>query len=379
IVLINPSGILFSAGSRVDVGALTASTLNMSNQDFLAGHYRFTQDPAFANAAVVNQGVITAGPGGYVALLGAAARNEGVIQAQLGSIALAAGRAATLDMRGDGLIQFVVSDAVAGNVISPDGKPLASYVSNTGTLQADGGMVTLQAKAAGDVIRSVVNQEGVVRATSLVNRGGVIKLLAADDVENSGAIGWQANAGKVTNASGAVTNYGTLDISAGEPGAAPGQVTLAGEYVGHAGTILARGADQGPGGRVLLTSTKETLVTPSGRIETSGAGAGAAGNVVIWSDTDTIYQGTITARGGMAGGDGGQVEVSGYQNLNFRGTADLTAAHGRTGSLLLDPTTITITGGSGDGAADGTATFQGAATAGTIAFTDASPTTVYES
>src|SRR5438309_7535217 len=193
IVLINPSGILFGAGSRVDVGALTASTLNMTNRDFLAGQYRFTQDPALANAAVVNQGVITAGPGGYVALLGAATRNEGVIQAQLGSIVLAAGRAATLDMRGDGLIQFVVSDAVAGNVISPDGKPLASYVSNTGTLQADGGMVTLQAKAASDVIKSVVNQEGVVRATSLVNHGGVIKLIAGDDVENSGAIGWQAN------------------------------------------------------------------------------------------------------------------------------------------------------------------------------------------
>src|SRR5439155_916074 len=216
IVLINPSGILFSAGSRVDVGALTASTLNMSNQDFLAGHYRFTQDPAFANAAVVNQGVITAGPGGYVALLGAAARNEGVIQAQVGSIALGAGRAATLDMRGDGLIQFVISDAVAGNVISPDGKPLASYVSNTGTLQADGGMVTLQAKAATDVIRSVVNQEGVIRATSLVNHGGVIKLIAGDDVANTGAIGWQANLGKVKNGTGAVTNYGAMEVSGKE-------------------------------------------------------------------------------------------------------------------------------------------------------------------
>src|SRR5207253_2291472 len=287
------------------------------------------------------QGVITAGPGGYVALLGAATRNEGVIQAQLGSIVLAAGRAATLDMRGDGLIQFVVSDAVAGNVISPDGKPLASYVSNTGTLQADGGMVTLQAKAATDVIRSVVNQEGVVRATSLVNHGGVIKLLAVDDVENTGTIGWQANLGKVQNATGTVTNYGTLDVSAGETGAAQGQVTLAGEYVGHAGTILARGADQASGGRVLLTSSKETVITKVGSIDTSGSGNSSAGNVVVWSDTDTIYQGNITARGGMAGGDGGHVEVSGYQNLNFRGTADLSAAHGRTGSLLLDPTAIT--------------------------------------
>ncbi|HEY3196571.1 MAG TPA: filamentous hemagglutinin N-terminal domain-containing protein, partial [Nitrospirales bacterium] len=89
IFLLNPSGILFGSSSRVDVGALTASTLTMTNQDFLNRQYRFTQDPSAANAAVVNQGVITAGPGGYVALLGAAAHNEGVIQAQLGSIVLA--------------------------------------------------------------------------------------------------------------------------------------------------------------------------------------------------------------------------------------------------------------------------------------------------
>ena len=178
IFLLNPSGILFGSSSRVDVGALTASTLTMTNQDFLNSQYRFTQDPSAANAAVINQGLITAGPGGYVALLGAAARNEGVIQAQLGSIALASGKAATLDLRGDGLIQFVITEAVSGSVTGPDGTPLASAVSNTGTLQADGGMVTLQAKAAAGLVRSVVTQEGLVRATSLVNHGGVILLVA---------------------------------------------------------------------------------------------------------------------------------------------------------------------------------------------------------
>ena len=194
-----------------------------------------------------------------------------------------------------------------------------------------------------------------------------------------GTIGWQANLGKVKNASGAVTNYGTLDVSAGEAGAAQGQVTLAGEYVGHAGTILARGADQGAGGRVLLTSSKATVVTKAGNIDTSGVGKSSAGNVVVWSDTDTMYHGNITARGGPAGGDGGNAEVSGYTNLNFRGTVDLSAVNGRTGSLLLDPATITITGGSGDGAADGTATFKAEAAAGTITFAEVSPTTVYES
>ena len=83
----------------------------------------------------------------------------------------------------------------------------------------------------------------------------------------------------------------------------------------------------------------------------------------------------------MTGGDGGNVEVSGYGNLNFRGTADLSASQGRTGSLLLDPANITITAGTADGAGDGTSTFAGnpSGTTGTITFADASPTTVYQS
>ena len=330
IFLLNPSGILFGPSSRVDVGALTASTLAMTNQDFLTSQYRFTQDPSAANAAVINQGLITAGPGGYVALLGAAARNDGVIQAQLGSIALASGSAATLDLRGDGLIQFVITDAVSGSVNGPDGVPMASLVSNTGTLQADGGMVTLHAKAAAGLVRSVVNQEGVVRATSLVNRGGVIKLIAGDDVANTGAIGWQANLGKVQNASGAVTNYGTLDVSAGEAGAAQGQVTLAGEYVGHAGTILARGTDQASGGRVLLTSSQETVITKAGSIDTSGSEHSSAGNVVVWSDIDTIYHGHITRAWRNVGGrrwQRGSLRLSEFEFPRHRGSARPTGPH----------------------------------------------------
>jgi len=386
IFLINPSGILFSSSSRVDVGALTASTMNITNQDFMAGNYRFTQDPNYANAAVVNQGVITAGPGGYVALLGAAVRNEGVIVANLGSIALAAGKAATLDMRGDGLIEFVVTDAVSGSVTGPSGESLTSYVSNTGTLQADGGMVTMTGRAVTDVIKSVVNQEGVIRATSLVDHGGVVKLVASDPVENTGAIGWENNLGRVQNAAGEVTNYGTIDVSAGEAGAAQGQVTLAGQYVGHAGTILARGADNAQGGRVLLTSSDMTIVTSTGAIDTSGVGNSSAGNVVVWSDNDTIFSGSIIARGGAAGGDGGNVEVSGYLRLGYRGLVDLSAPLGLTGTLLLDPDVIELRAGT---ASDGSDTTDASASnlndsdsvQGKVAFadnTDADPYLVFE-
>nr|MBI3614197.1 filamentous hemagglutinin N-terminal domain-containing protein [Nitrospirota bacterium] len=327
-MLQNPSGVLFSSSSRVDVASLLVTTLNMKNEDFLAGNYRFSQMAGYANAAVVNQGVITAGPGGYVALLGAAARNEGVIVANAGSIALAAGKAATLDMRGDGLIEFVVTDAVSGSVTGPDGKSLASYVSNTGTLQADGGMVTLTASAATDIIKSVVNNEGVIRAVSMVDHGGVIKLVAAGD--NS-----------------AVTNYGTLEVSAGEAGATSGNVLLAGPYVGNAGTVSARGADGATGGHVELTSTRETILASGSTIDVSGVGNSNAGSVRIWSDENTVFApgANLLARGGDFGGDGGLVEVSSRQYFSVNGKVDTSAPRGKSGTFLLDPTDLFLIDG----------------------------------
>ncbi|HBW89076.1 MAG TPA: hypothetical protein DEG17_09465 [Cyanobacteria bacterium UBA11149] len=119
----------------------------------------------------------------------------------------------------------------------------------------------------------------------------------------------------------------------------------------------------------------------------SSGGSGNGGNVVIWADEVTGFYGNISARGGINGGNGGLVEVSGKEHLIFRGTVDTSAANGLWGTLLLDPTDIIIANGSGDSAADGTDTFAGnnSGVAGSIlsaplsAINDAAPTTIYES
>ncbi|MDO9403537.1 MAG: filamentous hemagglutinin N-terminal domain-containing protein [Polaromonas sp.] len=58
VFLLNPNGILFGAGARVDVAGLLASTLDISNEDFLAGNYRFS----CFNATVCESGVDTLNP-----------------------------------------------------------------------------------------------------------------------------------------------------------------------------------------------------------------------------------------------------------------------------------------------------------------------------
>ena len=89
VFLLNPSGILFGVGSSVNVGGLVASTMSMSDSDFLAGLYTFNRNGA--TGSIVNQGSISAADSSFVALLAPEIRNEGILTAKMGTIVLAAG------------------------------------------------------------------------------------------------------------------------------------------------------------------------------------------------------------------------------------------------------------------------------------------------
>ncbi len=188
VFLSNPSGVLFGKSAVVDVHGLLATTLNISNDDFLSGKYQFSQDPNQSDkdflrgnhhyphypnqslATIINKGVIKASS--YVGLVAPAVINSGsIVVADLGSIALVAGTAVTLDFNGDGLISFAVADA--------EGKVLDDETNDSKLIRANEGQVLLTSKSASDVIGNVVNHSGIIEAHHVKQKDGKI-ILARD-------------------------------------------------------------------------------------------------------------------------------------------------------------------------------------------------------
>ena len=186
VLLINPNGVFFKPGASVNVGGLVASGLDISNENFMNGNHTFLNPDGSEGGMVVNQGSIQAATGGSVTLVGGAVKNEGTILATAGQVNLVAGKKVTMDFDGDGLIQYTVDEEILQNVHDLD-----DAVSNTGTINADGGSVLLSGKAAKDVFTNVVNNSGMIGANKISNQGGVIKLVASgtsNSLINTGTI-----------------------------------------------------------------------------------------------------------------------------------------------------------------------------------------------
>ena len=118
----------------MNVGSMIASTLNISDADFLAGRFHFVGTSA---APVSNAGSISASQGGTVAMLGGSVSNSGTVVARLGTVALGAGHDITVDFAGDGLTTLKINQGAANALIG-----------NTGTLAADGGTVVMSAQSS---------------------------------------------------------------------------------------------------------------------------------------------------------------------------------------------------------------------------------------
>ena len=329
VFLINPAGVLVGAGAVVDTASFFASTLQILDKDFLAGKLQFQGDAD--SGKITNQGSIRTGYGGQVVLMAPNIENSGIIQAPGGKILLAAGQKVTL-----GSLDM---DGLSFQVQAPTDSAL-----NLGQLIADGGVVK--------VFAGSLKHSGDIRANALTrDSGGEIVLKARGDVELTAGSTTVANGrtgGSIRIESETGTARVSGDVSATGRTGAGGGIDVLGEKVVLTGntTLDASGATAGglirvggdwQGANPDVKNAQTAFVGNGVTLKADATDQGDGGKIVVWSDGDTRFLGSLSARGGSNGGNGGNAEVSGKGDLLFIGGANLGAPKGTAGSLLLDP------------------------------------------
>jgi hypothetical protein len=336
------AGATGSTVAGIDFAGGGQDTLILASQQLAGG-----MTVEATGATVVTQNVATAGP------LTIRAPNITVNGALRGSgVSLAASGWVTVS--GAGRIDAVSSSGQARIVSAPSTIAVAAdtFV-NSGQLHADGlagGQINVQA-------RNILNAGPITAEASAAGSAG-------GEVHIAFTGAYIATAAAVVSASSAAGPAGDLTIDGASTGRlyssgrhqATGSVGGAVDLFGREIILSAAAVDasgQAGGGAVRIggdfsarepagQNAQTVTVTAASTIRADDQQSGSGGQVLVWSEQSTAFDGAVSVRGGPHGGAGGFIDMSGKGNLSYGGTADAGATLGKNGTLLLDPKNLVI-------------------------------------
>ena len=301
VFLLNPNGVLIGPNGRIETAGFIAASFDVMDEEFLSQkEMLFT---GRGKEAVVNLGTIKCQTGD-VALIAYQVRNEGSIEAPNGVVSLASGMEILLKPEGTQRV-FIRTGCAEDSV------------EHTGSIQA----MVAELRSASPYIKAI-RSTGSIEACAVREEGGRIYLVGE---KGTVAVEGSKFKGKTVHVLGEEIHIikSEIDVS-GEKG----------------GTILVGGDYQGKD-----AVAKRVFVDKECVFNADALTNGNGGKVICWADDQMAHFGKVNARGGSEGGDGGLVEISGAKQLIFEGLVNTLAPNGKAGTLLLDPTTITIGAG----------------------------------
>ncbi|PUE55264.1 two-partner secretion domain-containing protein [Limnohabitans parvus] len=312
VILVNPNGVLFGKDGSVNAGSFTASTLCISDADFMAGNMLYQRNGS--TAGVLNQGTIGVSPGGYVALLGASVSNAGKIIAPKGGVALGSAETIKVPLSGSGRIKLELTAS-----------DINASVKNSGSIVSEGGQVYMQALALNRAAAQVI-QSGSIDTTA--EHGGAVHLLAdGGTIKVDGSIKANSDNGK---AGGDI--YIGLDkdtnVLAAVGDVSGAQLESRGGFVETSGDVLLTTGARVKAAEWLLDPYNITIASslPSGTAYSSNYTSGAD-SVILASDiAANLDAGTsVTIATGAGGASAGDISVN----------ADIVKSSGARASLTL--------------------------------------------